>query len=195
MFARIFIPKKHRQRFDDAVSLSLLNRMCRSKSLGEPQNRLRRSRSQDHHERPQGSKRASSMPRETGDDPAQPERGLRKSTTTIPSHYVTGANQRYVSYTSSIGFPFPCPIFYKKNELFNLPYWFERIIVSQNTAGSLLKCSEHCDMWETLCVCVCVGVGGWALLSYVCFCASCFTYVHTLTCTSTSWALFHIVIY
>ncbi len=112
MFARIFIPKKHRQRFDDAVSLSLLNRMCRSKSLGEPQNRLRRSRSQDHHERPQGSKRASSMPRETGDDPAQPERGLRKSTTTIPSHYVTGANQRYVSYTSSIGFPFPCPIFY-----------------------------------------------------------------------------------
>ncbi len=112
MFARIFIPKKHRQRFDDAVSLSLLNRMCRSKSLGEPQNRLRRSRSQDHHERPQGSKRASSMPRETGDDPAQPERGLRKSTTTIPSHYVTGANQRYVSYTSFIGFPFPCPIFY-----------------------------------------------------------------------------------
>uniref|UniRef100_A0A673K4N2 Delphilin-like n=1 Tax=Sinocyclocheilus rhinocerous TaxID=307959 RepID=A0A673K4N2_9TELE len=73
MFARIFIPKKHRQRFDEAVSQSLLNRMCRSKSLGEPQNRLRRSRSQDHHERPQGSKRASSVPRDTGDDPAQPE--------------------------------------------------------------------------------------------------------------------------
>uniref|UniRef100_A0A672KDI3 Delphilin n=1 Tax=Sinocyclocheilus grahami TaxID=75366 RepID=A0A672KDI3_SINGR len=70
---RIFIPKKHRQRFDEAVSQSLLNRMCRSKSLGEPQNRLRRSRSQDHHERPQGSKRASSVPRDTGDDPAQPE--------------------------------------------------------------------------------------------------------------------------
>uniref|UniRef100_A0A8C2E556 Glutamate receptor, ionotropic, delta 2 (Grid2) interacting protein, b n=1 Tax=Cyprinus carpio TaxID=7962 RepID=A0A8C2E556_CYPCA len=86
MFARIFIPKKHRQRFDEAVSQSLLNRMCRSKSLGEPQNRLRRSRSQDHHERPQGSKRASSVPRDTGDDPAQPERGIRK----IPSHSVTG---------------------------------------------------------------------------------------------------------
>ncbi|XP_016126061.1 delphilin isoform X4 [Sinocyclocheilus grahami] len=93
---RIFIPKKHRQRFDEAVSQSLLNRMCRSKSLGEPQNRLRRSRSQDHHERPQGSKRASSVPRDTGDDPAQPERGLRKSTTMIPSHYVTGANQRTI---------------------------------------------------------------------------------------------------
>ncbi|XP_051771207.1 delphilin isoform X4 [Ctenopharyngodon idella] len=93
---RIFIPKKHRQRFDEAVSQSLLNRMCRSKSLGEPQNRLRRSRSQDHHERPQGSKRASSVPRDTGDDPAQSDRGLRKSTTTIPSHYVTGANQRTI---------------------------------------------------------------------------------------------------
>uniref|UniRef100_A0A8C1T5R7 Glutamate receptor, ionotropic, delta 2 (Grid2) interacting protein, b n=1 Tax=Cyprinus carpio TaxID=7962 RepID=A0A8C1T5R7_CYPCA len=92
MFARIFIPKKHRQRFDEAVSQSLLNRMCRSKSLGEPQNRLRRSRSQDHHERPQGSKRASSVPRDTGDDPAQPERGIRK----IPSHSVTGANQRTI---------------------------------------------------------------------------------------------------
>ncbi|XP_042623409.1 delphilin-like isoform X5 [Cyprinus carpio] len=89
---RIFIPKKHRQRFDEAVSQSLLNRMCRSKSLGEPQNRLRRSRSQDHHERPQGSKRASSVPRDTGDDPAQPERGIRK----IPSHSVTGANQRTI---------------------------------------------------------------------------------------------------
>uniref|UniRef100_A0A671RCX1 Delphilin-like n=1 Tax=Sinocyclocheilus anshuiensis TaxID=1608454 RepID=A0A671RCX1_9TELE len=72
-YSGIFIPKKHRQRFDEAVSQSLLNRMCRSKSLGEPQNRLRRSQSQDHHERPQGSKRASSVPRDTGDDPAQPE--------------------------------------------------------------------------------------------------------------------------
>ncbi|KAI7797279.1 putative delphilin, partial [Triplophysa rosa] len=93
---RIFIPKKHRQRFDEAVSQSLLNRMCRSKSLTEPQNRLRRSRSQDHHERPQGSKRASSVPRDTGDDPAQPERGLRKSATMVPSHYTTGVNQRTI---------------------------------------------------------------------------------------------------
>ncbi|XP_056111365.1 delphilin isoform X2 [Rhinichthys klamathensis goyatoka] len=93
---RIFIPKKHRQRFDEAVSQSLLNRVCRSKSLGEPQNRLRRSRSQDHHQRPQGSKRASSVPRDTADDPAQSDRGLRKSTTMVSSHYVTGANQRTI---------------------------------------------------------------------------------------------------
>ncbi|KAG1925449.1 disheveled-associated activator of morphogenesis [Pimephales promelas] len=93
---RIFIPKKHRQRFDEAVSQSLINRVCRSKSLGEPQNRLRRSRSQDHPERPQGSKRASSVPRDTPDDPAQSDRSLRKSTTMVPSHYVTGANQRTI---------------------------------------------------------------------------------------------------
>ncbi|XP_056325881.1 delphilin isoform X2 [Danio aesculapii] len=93
---RIFIPKKHRQRFDEAVSQSLINRMCRSKSLGEPQNRLRRSRSQDHHERPQGSKRASSVPRDTGDEPAQNDRTLRKSNTMIPTQYVTGVNQRTI---------------------------------------------------------------------------------------------------
>nr|NP_001038368.1 delphilin [Danio rerio]Q6ZM86.1 RecName: Full=Delphilin; AltName: Full=Glutamate receptor, ionotropic, delta 2-interacting protein 1 [Danio rerio] len=96
MFARIFIPKKHRQRFDEAVSQSLINRMCRSKSLGEPQNRLRRSRSQDHHERPQGSKRASSVPRDTGDEPAQNDRTLRKSNTMIPTQYVSGVNQRTI---------------------------------------------------------------------------------------------------
>ncbi|XP_009304908.2 delphilin isoform X3 [Danio rerio] len=93
---RIFIPKKHRQRFDEAVSQSLINRMCRSKSLGEPQNRLRRSRSQDHHERPQGSKRASSVPRDTGDEAAQNDRTLRKSNTMIPTQYVSGVNQRTI---------------------------------------------------------------------------------------------------
>ncbi|XP_030631589.1 delphilin [Chanos chanos] len=94
---RIFIPKKHRQRFDDVVSQSLINRMCRSKSLSEPgQSRLRRSRSQDHHERPRGSKRASSVPRDNGEDAAAPERNLRKSTSTVPSHPATGANQRTI---------------------------------------------------------------------------------------------------
>ncbi|TRY83991.1 hypothetical protein DNTS_009938 [Danionella cerebrum] len=93
---RIFIPKKHRQRFDEAVSQSLLNRVCRSKSLGESHNRLRRSRSQDHHERPQGSKRASSVPRDTGNDPGQNQRVLRKSNTMVPSQYVTGINQRTI---------------------------------------------------------------------------------------------------
>uniref|UniRef100_A0A8C4Z3Q8 Glutamate receptor, ionotropic, delta 2 (Grid2) interacting protein, b n=1 Tax=Gadus morhua TaxID=8049 RepID=A0A8C4Z3Q8_GADMO len=60
----IFIPKKHRQRFDQAVSQNLIQRMCRSKSISEPQGRLRRSRSEDHPDRHRGSKRASSVPRE-----------------------------------------------------------------------------------------------------------------------------------
>ncbi|XP_026771766.1 delphilin isoform X3 [Pangasianodon hypophthalmus] len=91
---RIFIPKKHRQRFDEAVSQSLLNRVCRSKSVSEPgQNRLRRSRSQEHHERPHASKRASSVPRDTGENH---ERGHKKSTSGIPSIPPTGANQRTI---------------------------------------------------------------------------------------------------
>ena len=116
MFTRIFIPKKHRQRFDQAVSQNLIQRMCRSKSISEPQGRLRRSRSEDHPDRHRGSKRASSVPRE----PAEPgaggerererdrdrdrdrsrdrsrdrerERGARKSVISV--HPGPGANQR-----------------------------------------------------------------------------------------------------
>ncbi|XP_029821113.1 delphilin [Manacus vitellinus] len=47
---RIFIPKKHRQRFDEVVSQSLISKLCRSKSE-QHSNRLRRSRSEDHQER------------------------------------------------------------------------------------------------------------------------------------------------
>ncbi|KAM9463138.1 delphilin isoform 2-T2 [Clarias gariepinus] len=91
---RIFIPKKHRQRFDDAVSQSLLNRVCRSKSVSEPgQNRLRRSRSQEHHDRPHASKRASSVPRDTGENH---ERGHKKSSAGVPSAPPSGANQRTI---------------------------------------------------------------------------------------------------
>uniref|UniRef100_A0A3B4DPZ8 Glutamate receptor, ionotropic, delta 2 (Grid2) interacting protein, a n=1 Tax=Pygocentrus nattereri TaxID=42514 RepID=A0A3B4DPZ8_PYGNA len=90
----IFIPKKHRQRFDEAISQSLINRVCRSRSLNEPgQSRLRRSRSQDHHERAQSSKRASSVPRDSGEDQ---ERVQRKSTSGIPSIPPTGPNQRII---------------------------------------------------------------------------------------------------
>uniref|UniRef100_A0A8C8C1D5 Delphilin n=1 Tax=Oncorhynchus tshawytscha TaxID=74940 RepID=A0A8C8C1D5_ONCTS len=76
---RIFIPKKHRQRFDEAVSQSLIQRICRSKSISEPgpQGRLRRSRSEDHPDRHYGSKRASSVPRDPGEDRGGKERGER----------------------------------------------------------------------------------------------------------------------
>uniref|UniRef100_A0A8C7T1W1 Delphilin n=1 Tax=Oncorhynchus mykiss TaxID=8022 RepID=A0A8C7T1W1_ONCMY len=73
----IFIPKKHRQRFDEAVSQSLIQKICRSKSISEPgrQGRLRRSRSEDHPDRHHGSKRASSVPRDPGEDRGGQERG------------------------------------------------------------------------------------------------------------------------
>ncbi|XP_034148156.1 delphilin isoform X2 [Esox lucius] len=94
---RIFIPKKHRQRFDEAVSQSLIQRICRSKSISEPgqQGRLRRSRSEDHPDRHRSSKRASSVPRDPGEEgggPERGERGYRKSSSGIPGHK-SGANQ------------------------------------------------------------------------------------------------------
>uniref|UniRef100_A0A8D0H684 Grid2 interacting protein n=1 Tax=Sphenodon punctatus TaxID=8508 RepID=A0A8D0H684_SPHPU len=53
---------KHRQRFDEVVSQSLISKLCRSKAE-QPASRLRRSRSEDHHERLLVSTRASSVPR------------------------------------------------------------------------------------------------------------------------------------
>uniref|UniRef100_A0A3Q3W6F8 Uncharacterized protein n=1 Tax=Mola mola TaxID=94237 RepID=A0A3Q3W6F8_MOLML len=63
MFARIFIPKKHRERFDDVVSQSLMSRL-KGRSFSDPsRSHLRRSRSEDHPERLLVSTRASSVPR------------------------------------------------------------------------------------------------------------------------------------
>ncbi|XP_029384321.1 delphilin isoform X2 [Echeneis naucrates] len=97
---RIFVPKKHRQRFDEAVSQNVINRLCRSKSISEPQGRVRRSRSEDHSERRHGSKRASSVPRDGGEPGGRGEgerdRSLRKSVSGIPAHPPIGPNQRIV---------------------------------------------------------------------------------------------------
>ncbi|XP_042083303.1 delphilin isoform X2 [Haplochromis burtoni] len=97
---RIFIPKKHRQRFDDTVSQNVINRLCRSKSISEPHGRIRRSRSEDHSDRHRGSKRASSVPRDGGEPggrgEAERDRGLRKSVSGIPVHPPIGPNQRIV---------------------------------------------------------------------------------------------------
>lgn len=92
MFARIFIPKKHRERFDEMVSQGLLQRVRRGRSLSSPgQNRLRRSRSEDHPERLLVSTRASSVPRtsvatEDIPGPPPPARGLRKTTSLVVGH-------------------------------------------------------------------------------------------------------------
>ncbi|KAK2820825.1 hypothetical protein Q5P01_023784 [Channa striata] len=97
---RIFIPKKHRQRFDEAVSQNVINRLCRSKSISEPQGRIRRSRSEDHSDRHHASKRASSVPRDGGEPggrgDGERDRGLRKSVSGIPAHPPVGPNQRIV---------------------------------------------------------------------------------------------------
>ncbi|XP_032430095.1 delphilin isoform X5 [Xiphophorus hellerii] len=89
---RIFVPKKHRQRFDEAVSQNVINRLCRSKSISEPQGRMRRSRSEDQSDRRHGSKRASSVPRDGGEP--ERERGARKAGG--PTYPPLGPNQRVI---------------------------------------------------------------------------------------------------
>ncbi|XP_075421794.1 delphilin isoform X3 [Ascaphus truei] len=112
---RIFIPKKHRQRFDHVVSQSLISKMCRSRS--ERSNRLRRSRSEDHHERLLVSTRAAPMPRcqeEVG-------RGLRKSNSLIAGNVGTGKPHRTVRVckgSSSFGFTLRG----------NAPVWIESVL-------------------------------------------------------------------
>ena len=88
-FSRIFIPKKHRQRFDEVVSQSLISKLCRSKSEHHS-NRLRRSRSEDHQERLLVSTRASSVPRSH----EEVTKSLRKTTSLITSNVASGAARR-----------------------------------------------------------------------------------------------------
>lgn len=88
MFTRIFIPRKHRERFDEVVSQSLVGRIRKGKSLSDlGRNRLRRSRSEGIPQRLQVSTRASSVPRTAGESGVvPPARGLRKTTSLIAGH-------------------------------------------------------------------------------------------------------------
>ncbi len=98
MFVRIFIPKKHRQRFDEMVSQSLISRL-RGRSFSEHRNnRLRRSRSEDHPERLLSvSTRASSVPRTANEEVVMPPaRGLRKTTSLIAGHSSSFYSRRSV---------------------------------------------------------------------------------------------------
>lgn len=87
MFARIFIPKKHRERFDEVVSQSLMSRI-KGRSFSDPsRSHLRRSRSEDHPERLLVSTRASSVPRTHAEEGvAPPSRNMRKTTSMIAGH-------------------------------------------------------------------------------------------------------------
>ncbi|XP_056389370.1 delphilin isoform X1 [Hyla sarda] len=112
---RIFIPKKHRHRFDHVVSQSLISKICRSRS--ERSNRLRRSRSEDHHERLLVSTRAAPMPN-CQDDVG---RGLKKSSSLVAGSVGTGKPHRTVRVckgSSSFGFTLRG----------NAPVWIESIL-------------------------------------------------------------------
>lgn len=85
---RIFIPKKHRARFDEVVSQGLLGKLCRARRAQGAQ-RLRRSRSEERPERLLVSTRASAAPRRP-DEPPQ-----RKAASLLGSRAGPGGARRY----------------------------------------------------------------------------------------------------
>uniref|UniRef100_A0A803WB46 Grid2 interacting protein n=1 Tax=Ficedula albicollis TaxID=59894 RepID=A0A803WB46_FICAL len=128
--AEIFIPKKHRQRFDEVVSQSLISKLCRSKS--EHSNRLRRSRSEDHQERLLVSTRASSVPRSH----EELSKSLRKTTSLITSNVASGAARRTVRV-------------YKGNRSFGFtlrghaPVWIESVLPGSPAEKAALKAGDR----------------------------------------------------
>ncbi|NWU07030.1 GRD2I protein, partial [Cephalopterus ornatus] len=128
---RIFIPKKHRQRFDEVVSQSLISKLCRSKSE-QHSNRLRRSRSEDHQERLLVSTRASSVPRSH----EELSKSLRKSTSLITSNVASGAARRTVRV-------------YKGNRSFGFtlrghaPVWIESVLPGSPAEKAALKAGDR----------------------------------------------------
>uniref|UniRef100_A0A8C8S0S1 Grid2 interacting protein n=1 Tax=Pelusios castaneus TaxID=367368 RepID=A0A8C8S0S1_9SAUR len=128
---RIFIPKKHRQRFDEVVSQSLISKLCRSKSE-QHTNRLRRSRSEDHQERLLVSTRASSVPRTH----EEASKGLRKTTSLIASSVGSGAARRTVRV-------------YKGSTSFGLtlrghaPVWIESVLPGSPAEKAALRAGDR----------------------------------------------------
>nr|XP_025959779.1 delphilin isoform X6 [Dromaius novaehollandiae] len=128
---RIFIPKKHRQRFDEVVSQSLISKLCRSKSE-QHSNRLRRSRSEDHQERLLVSTRASSVPRSH----EEASKSLRKTTSLITSNVASGAARRTVRV-------------YKGNKSFGFtlrghaPVWIESVLPGSPAEKAALKAGDR----------------------------------------------------
>ncbi|MGH0117005.1 UNVERIFIED_CONTAM: hypothetical protein FKN15_024950 [Acipenser sinensis] len=128
---RIFIPKKHRPRFDEVVSQSLINRICHGKSFTEhSQSRLRRSRSEDHHERLLVSTRASSVPRSGEENAAG--KGLRKTASLVTGSSGVSGNRRMVRV-------------YKGNKSFGFtlrghaPVWIDSVIPDSPAERAGLK--------------------------------------------------------
>ncbi|XP_064246015.1 delphilin isoform X2 [Passer domesticus] len=127
---RIFIPKKHRQRFDEVVSQSLISKLCRSRS--EHGSRLRRSRSEDQQERLLVSTRASSVPRSH----EELSKSLRKSASLLSSNAASGAARRTVRV-------------YKGNRSFGFtlrghaPVWIESVLPGSPAEKAALKAGDR----------------------------------------------------
>lgn len=85
---RIFIPKKHRARFDEVVSQGLLGKLCRARRAQGAQ-RLRRSRSEERPERLLVSTRASAAPRRPDEPPP------RKAASLLGGRTGPGGPRRY----------------------------------------------------------------------------------------------------
>lgn len=85
---RIFIPKKHRARFDEVVSQGLLGKLCRARRAQGAQ-RLRRSRSEERPERLLVSTRASAAPRRPDEPPP------RKASSLLGGRAGPGGTRRY----------------------------------------------------------------------------------------------------